>query len=123
MTAKQLSLSPKTGDFAARVASTFAVNVARHAPVTMPARSTPLPQPHLHPALRAILDAEIAAGNTIREVGGGWPRRGSVFIRLRKPFQVRPEEVPAGVAYVAVNDPHWWREEYSIGEPPHLLVC
>jgi hypothetical protein len=76
----------------------------------------------LHPGLRAILEAELAAGNEIAEAGGGWPDPDSVFIRLRNPFQPRPARLPPDVEFLAVDDPHWWMAEYHSRKPRHLLV-
>lgn len=76
----------------------------------------------LHPALRAILDAEIAAGNEVAETGGGWPDADSVFVQLRYPFRTKPDPLPPGVVYTEPNDPHWWRADYSSVSPRHILA-
>lgn len=77
----------------------------------------------IHPDLRAILDAELAAGNEIAETGGGWPDPDSVFVRLRDPFRAKPSALPPGVVYAEPNDPHWWNAEYSSRSPRHILAC
>ena len=77
----------------------------------------------LHPALAAILRAELAAGNEVAETQADWPDRGGLFVRLRHPFRARPTPVPAGVRYAEPNDPHGWKAEYSTLSPRHLLVC
>lgn len=77
----------------------------------------------LHPALRAILEAELAAGNEIAETGGGWPDADSVFVRLRDPFRTRPTALPAGIVYTEPNDPHWWKADYTSQSPRHILAC
>lgn len=77
----------------------------------------------LHPLLRQILDAEVAAGNEVVETGGGWPDGDSVFVRLRDTFRTRPDPVPAELTYTEPNDPHWWRAEYSSRSPRHILAC
>lgn len=76
-----------------------------------------------HPALRTILDAELAAGNEIAETGGGWPDPDSVFIRLRDPFRTNPTPLPPGVVYTEPNGPHWWKADYSSQSPRHILAC
>jgi RimJ/RimL family protein N-acetyltransferase len=76
----------------------------------------------LHPALRAILTAEIDAGNEIVETSQGWPDPDSVFVRLRQPFRTRPS-LPDGVQYAELNDPHWWKAEFSTRSPRHILAC
>jgi len=74
--------------------------------------------------LRAILDAELAAGNEVAESGGGWPDRDSIFIRLRDPFRTNPSPLPADLVYTEPNDPHWWKADYSSRTPPrHILAC
>jgi RimJ/RimL family protein N-acetyltransferase len=78
----------------------------------------------LHPALRTILDAELAAGNEVAETGGGWPDPDSVFIRLRDPFRTKPSPLPPGVVYTEPNDPHWWKADYAtVSSPRHILAC
>jgi len=77
----------------------------------------------LHPALHAILDAELAAGNEVVETGGGWPDADSIFVRLRDPFRTKQSPPPAGVVYTEPNDPHWWKADYSTVSPRHILAC
>jgi RimJ/RimL family protein N-acetyltransferase len=77
----------------------------------------------LHPSLRRILDAELAAGNEVVETGGGWPDDDSVFVRLRDAFRTRPSPIPDDVTYTEPNDPHWWRADYSSRVPRHVLAC
>lgn len=77
----------------------------------------------LHPALRAILVAELAAGNEVAETGGGWPDPDSVFVRLRDPFHARPDPLPDGLTYNESGDPHWWRADYCSLAPRHILAC
>ncbi len=60
----------------------------------------------LHPGLRILLEAELAAGNEIRESRRGWPEPNSVFIRLREPLRVTPRAIPEGVHYSCPNDSH-----------------
>jgi RimJ/RimL family protein N-acetyltransferase len=77
----------------------------------------------LHPALKRILEAELAAGNEVAETGGGWPDPDSVFVRLRDPFRTRPTPLPEGVFYTEPNDPHWWKADYGTVSPRHVLAC
>lgn len=77
----------------------------------------------LNPALKEILDLELAAGNEIIETSLDWPEMGSVLIRLRNPFVRRPVSMPEGVSYLEPNDPHWWHAEYSTRNPAHILAC
>lgn len=77
----------------------------------------------LHSALRAILAAELAAGNEVLETGSGWPDQDSVFVRLRHVFRTRPHPLPAGVRYTERNDPHGWKAEFSSDRPRHILAC
>jgi hypothetical protein len=81
-----------------------------------------LPPADLHPSLRRLLEAELAAGNVIREIGRNFPDPGSLLVQLREPFKHRPDSLPDDVIHLALNDPHWWMDEYRAGHPPHLLV-
>lgn len=78
--------------------------------------------PDFHPSLRVILEAELAAGNVVREVGRGFPEPGSLLVQLRDRFRVRHEPLPPEVRHVTLDDPLWWMDEFHAGEPPHLLV-
>jgi RimJ/RimL family protein N-acetyltransferase len=77
----------------------------------------------LHPSLRTILEEELAAGNAVVETGAGWPDPDSIFVRLRDQFRTRPTTLPSGVEYTELNDPHWWKAEYSSASPRHILAC
>ena len=76
----------------------------------------------LHEALRALVAAELRAGNEIRETSRDWPEPGSVFVRLREPFRALPDPLPAGVAYGEPGDPHWWHAELTTQGPRHFVV-
>lgn len=76
----------------------------------------------LHPSLRAILEAELAAGNEVAETSTGWPDPDSVFVRLRNAFRSRATPLPEGVEYQELNDPHWWKAEYRASKPRHVLA-
>lgn len=75
----------------------------------------------LHPALQALLAAELAAGNEVVETGQGWPDPDSVFVRLRRAFGALPQPLPEGVSYRELNDPHWWKAELTTLSPRHTL--
>ena len=77
----------------------------------------------LHPVLRTLLDAELAASNEIVETGQGWPEPESVLIKLKHRFRVRRDSLPEGVTYTEPRSPHWWFADYSAGQPPHLITC
>jgi len=62
--------------------------------------------------LRGLLEAELAAGNGIAGAGRGLHGRDAVMVLLNGPFRAKPLALPAGVEWRAVNDPHWWKEEY-----------
>jgi RimJ/RimL family protein N-acetyltransferase len=76
----------------------------------------------LHPSLAELLRAELAAGNEVMESGRGWPDAASVFVRVKHPFRARPATLPNDVTYNEVNDPHWWKAEYTSGSPRHFVV-
>jgi hypothetical protein len=77
----------------------------------------------LCPELRAISDAELAAGNTISEASRGAGMPNAVYVGLRRPFQCRQLAMPAGVAFREINDPHWWKAEFEHAATGDLLVC
>jgi hypothetical protein len=65
----------------------------------------------LCPEFRAILDAELAAGNTIAAASRGVGKPSAVHVSLRRPFLTRQPSLPPGVSYPETNDPHRWKGE------------
>lgn len=64
--------------------------------------------------LRSALIKELAAGNWIVSISDtGWPHPGSVVVTMRERFHATRRAPPQGVAWRAVNVPHYWREELS----------
>lgn len=77
----------------------------------------------LCPQLRAILDAEVAAGNRICETSKGWPTPSSIVIFLSDSFKVTLGALPSNVTYRLLNDPHYWYAEYEHSLAGHVLAC
>ena len=73
----------------------------------------------IDPDLKKILDLELDLGNKIVETSQGWPKPDSIFVSLEKPF-LKKHSNPC-VTFTNVNDPHYWKWEYS--KDNHLLVC
>ena len=69
-------------------------------------------------ALQEILELELSLGNEIVETSINYPKEGSVFISLKKPFIKK--HFYSEISFSIINDPHYWKEEYSDGED--LLV-
>jgi hypothetical protein len=75
-------------------------------------------------ALRDILAAELAAGNTVREDWrGDWPESGCRFVLLEKPFMTKIRRDIPGVVFRDVNDPHYWKAEYHDESEREHLAC
>lgn len=83
--------------------------------------SEPRPLTALVPALRRILNAELAAGNAIAEVAD-WPPHCELFVLLRRPFQCSHVPRP-GVVFTAVDDRHYWKSEFSVDGGRQTLAC
>lgn len=77
---------------------------------------------HLRPELREILDLELKAGNLVSQASRDWPDPGSVFVTLLQPFREH-YKVGDRVRYHEPNDPHYWKADYSCGNPIHVLAC
>lgn len=76
----------------------------------------------LHPALQAIVAAEVSAGNRVRDANVDWPDPGSVHVTLARRFDGRHANAEA--VFSLCNDPHYWHADYSTAnEPRHLLIC
>jgi hypothetical protein len=71
--------------------------------------------------LRALLDAELAAGNKVDETSRDYPL--AVNVWLRGPFRVTLRKLPAHVSFRKVNDPHYWLAEYECSAHKQLLAC
>ena len=79
--------------------------------------------PRLCPELRELLNAELAAGNSVVEYRTGLYAADAVLVRLAKAFRAPPKNMPAGVEYREVNDPHWWKAEYFRPATKHCIAC
>lgn len=74
--------------------------------------------------LRPLLEAELAAGNTIFETWkGNWPIEKCLYIMLAFPFRVNHEHLSAGLSFHSLNDPHQWKEEIICDRTRHVLAC
>lgn len=73
--------------------------------------------------LQPLLKAEMEAGNRVVETSQGWPQETSIGVFLEKHFLVAVSELPPGVEFVDVNDPHWWKWEYTCKRHVHFLAC
>lgn len=73
--------------------------------------------------LRAVLDAELSAGNFIAEVRDGGPISGTVIVILARPFLTPLRPATANLRFRQVNLPGWWSAEYTAAIPPHTLAC
>src|SRR5690349_13831372 len=63
----------------------------------------------------AWLLSEYLSGNWVAEVWGDWPHPDSLYLMLGKPFRHAHTVLSAGLEFVAVNDPHYWKSEITCG--------
>jgi [ribosomal protein S5]-alanine N-acetyltransferase len=56
-------------------------------------------------------------------LAGLHPALKEIFVRLRQPFRTSSSSIPESVQYTEVNDPHWWKAEFSTRSPRHILAC
>ena len=73
-------------------------------------------------ALKNILEAELAAGNEIDETLCGWPC-GGLCIALKKPFLTPIQRNLADVVFSNINDPHYWKADYTDKALNQMLIC
>jgi len=78
--------------------------------------------PRLCGELKGLLEAELAAGNGIRDVATVPGRPTSELVLLTKPFQTPKRDLP-GVTWSLLNDPHWWHSQYACDEHHHVIAC
>lgn len=82
----------------------------------------PSQSPKLCPELAGLLRDELAAGNSVRDVGPA-PGSEGTLVLLARPFQAEPKSLPLEVCLVPINDPHWWKAEYRCKLHPDVLAC
>lgn len=69
-----------------------------------PSPPTPPPEDSLPPVLRALLDAELAAGNSVIEVGHTHPAPPvGAYFKLARPVSTRPRESGGGLQFYERN--------------------
>jgi hypothetical protein len=77
--------------------------------------------PPLAPPLQAILNMELAAGNSVQEISA-WPPTCELLIILRRKFG-QDYPLASTVTYRVLNDHHYWYAEYSFAAGQQLLAC
>jgi hypothetical protein len=109
---------------ASRAPFQYTVTLARRPPDpcvvrrrnAMPSRDENIAK--LCPELRAILEAELAAGNSIAETWDGW----GLGVLLSRPFLV-VHPVGGSVCFRPLNDPHYWKAEYACDTLKQIVGC
>ena len=74
--------------------------------------------------MKQILDAEIQAGNEIKETyQGGFSKVSDdhVFVFLKYPFKGQYDV--SGICYREINDPHYWKAEYDDDINHQTIAC
>ncbi|EKV56431.1 hypothetical protein [Brachyspira hampsonii] len=76
----------------------------------------------LNNELKKILYSELEAGNKIRKISvGGFNDKEHLFILLDKPFTSKIEIY--NVKYTEINDPHYWKSEYTDLLNKQTIAC
>jgi hypothetical protein len=73
--------------------------------------------------LKPLLEAELAAGNSVVDTWAAWPHSGSLYIRLGSPFKALPKILPPGVRFRAIDDPYYWKSELVCDRTHHAIAC
>lgn len=73
----------------------------------------------LCPELRTILDAELAAGNKVQTTLVAW----GMIVMLEQHFRVPHLIEGTRVSFLDVNDPHYWKSQYSVKELDQHVAC
>ena len=96
--------------------------LSSHRPLNLVVRRSMTPSiKQLAPPLRAILDAELAAGNSISEVAK-WSPTCALFVLLGSPFRTGPH-TGLDLEYRILNDPHYWKADYMYRNGEQCLAC
>ena len=80
----------------------------------------------LNDELKKILQLELQAGNTIAETaicGFSKTEPNHLVIFLKKPFLTPIQRNMHGITYIEVNDPHYWKAEYTDKRNHQTLAC
>lgn len=72
--------------------------------------------------LQPMLEAELAAGNEVKDRGPAPSGQGGRMVLLRHPFKITPAVTPV-LRFQMVNDPHWWLAEFTCTEHHDMLAC
>ena len=75
----------------------------------------------INPLLKELVFRELEEGNIIYDVTMDYPEPGSVHISMQSEFMLRHELKE--VTYNELQDHHYWKGEYSVGKPAHLVTC
>lgn len=71
--------------------------------------------------LQLILEAELAAGNSIAEVAD-WSPKCRLLVILAREFLLKPD-LPDDVTFYQINDSHYWKAEYRYKGGVQVLAC
>lgn len=80
----------------------------------------------LSPELNDILQMELNAGNIIHETAvGGFTdcADNHIFIWLKYPFKTEIKTDLIDTVYREINDPHYWKSEYTDMTNHQTLAC
>jgi len=77
--------------------------------------------------LADILRLELLNGNKIGYVSGGWPSKNGIIVEMVGRMNLK-HDLPDGVYYNHINDPHYWMHEYTTFNGSNLdkydlIVC
>ena len=77
----------------------------------------------LSPEMKAILQAELDAGNEICETYKGWKWEDSICVFLKYSFKTSVKTDLLGIVYNETNDPHYWKAEYFEEKTHQMIAC
>lgn len=73
----------------------------------------------LCPHLRKIVDVELSRGNAVSESWDNW----GFVVLLSLPFRETHDLDSGKLSYREVNDPHYWKSEYTCEEHQQSVAC
>ena len=78
----------------------------------------------LNNELEKILYNELKAGNEIREISvGGFGDEKHLYIFLNKTFITKIVKNYNNIKYIEINDPHYWKAEYTDIKNKQTIAC
>jgi hypothetical protein len=73
--------------------------------------------------LRALLDAELAAGNRIDRMEAEFGMEGAILVLLAEPFRTKIAKPSSDLDYREFGNSHFWKAHYAHLPTAQIVAC